>query len=193
MMGSEGTFGVLTEVTLRIFRWMPQNRKRFSYIFKTWDEAMKAAREMMQCECGYSSVFRLSDPEETNLMLKLYNVDETPLQPLLDAFGYKDMERCLFLGFTDGEKGYSRNVARNIAKIALRHGGMPLTGYVTRSWEKGRFNDPYLRDTLMDFGITTDTLECTPRAAEHRRHDAHVALLSAGREPVLHLPHPHAG
>ena len=161
MMGSEGTFGVLTEVTLRIFRWMPQNRKRFSYIFKTWDAAMKAAREMMQCECGYSSVFRLSDPEETNLMLKLYNVDETPLQPLLDAFGYKDMERCLFLGFTDGEKGYSRNVARNIAKIALRHGGMPLTGYVTRSWEKGRFNDPYLRDTLMDFGITTDTLECT--------------------------------
>ena len=116
---------------------------------------------MMQCECGYSSVFRLSDPEETNLMLKLYNVDETPLQPLLDKFGYKDMERCLFLGFTDGEKGYSRNVARNIAKIALRHGGMPLTGYVTRSWEKGRFNDPYLRDTLMDFGITTDTLECT--------------------------------
>lgn len=49
-------------------------------------------------------MFRLSDPEETNLMLKLYNVDETPLQPLLDAFGYKDMERCLFLGFTDGEK-----------------------------------------------------------------------------------------
>lgn len=161
MMGSEGTFGVLTEVTLRIFRWMPENRKRFSYIFKTWDTAMKAAREMMQCECGYSSVFRLSDPEETNLMLKLYNVDETPLQPLLDAFGYKDMERCLFLGFTDGEKGYSRNVARNIARIARKHGGMPLTGYVTRSWEKGRFNDPYLRDTLMDFGVTTDTLECT--------------------------------
>ena len=38
---------------------------------------------------------------------------------------------------------------------------MPLTGYVTKSWEKGRFNDPYLRDTLMDFGIVTDTLECS--------------------------------
>ena len=161
MMGSEGTFGVLTEVTLKIFRWMPENRKRFSYIFKTWDDAMKAAREMMQHECGYSSVFRLSDQEETNLMLRLYNVDDTPLYPLLDKLGYKDMERCLFLGFTDGEKGYSRNVAKNIRKIALQHGGLPLTGYVTKSWEKGRFNDPYLRDTLMDFGITTDTLECT--------------------------------
>lgn len=161
MMGSEGTFGVLTEVTLRVFRWMPENRKRFSYMFKNWDIAMKAAREMMQCEAGYSSVFRLSDPEETSLMLKLYNVDDTPLAPLLDKLGYKDMERCMFLGFTDGEKGFSANVARNIAKIALKNGAIPMTGFVTKSWEKGRFNDPYLRDTLMDFGVCTDTLECT--------------------------------
>lgn len=161
MMGSEGTFGVLTEVTLRVFRWMPENRKRFSYMFKNWEIAMDAAREMMQYECGYSSVFRLSDPEETHLMLKLYNVDETPLAPILDKCGYKDMERCMFLGFTDGEKGFSKNVAKNIAKIALKHGAMPMTGYVTKSWEKGRFNDPYLRDTLMDFSVITDTLECT--------------------------------
>ncbi|MGN0447470.1 MAG: FAD-binding oxidoreductase [Acutalibacteraceae bacterium] len=161
MMGSEGTFGVLTEVTLRVFRWMPENRKRFSYMFKNWEIAMDAAREMMQCECGYSSVFRLSDPEETHLMLKLYNVDETPLEPMLDKFGYKDMERCMFLGFTDGEKGFSKNVAKNIAKIALKHGAMPMSGYVTKSWEKGRFNDPYLRDSMMDFSIVTDTLECT--------------------------------
>jgi alkyldihydroxyacetonephosphate synthase len=161
MMGSEGTFGVLTEVTLKIFRYMPENRKRFSYIFKDWETAMAAAREMMQCEAGYASVFRLSDPEETNLMLRLYNVDETVLWKLLDQRGYKDMERCLFLGFSDGEKGYAKNVARNIRRIAHQYGGMSLTSFVTKSWEKGRFNDPYLRDTLSDFGIITDTLECT--------------------------------
>ena len=161
MMGSEGTFGVLTEVTLKIFRYMPENRKRYSYIFKDWETAMDAAREMMQSECGFSSVFRLSDPEETNLMLRLYNVDETPLHPLLDKLGYKDMERCLFLGFTEGEEGYSKNVRKNIAKIAKKHGAMSLTGFVCKSWEHGRFNDPYLRDTMMDFGICTDTLECT--------------------------------
>ena len=161
MMGSEGTFGVLTEVTLRVFRFMPQNRRRFSYMFKSWDVAMKAAREMMQCECGFSSVFRLSDPEETSMMMKLYNVDDTPLAPLLGKLGFADMERCMFLGFTDGELGYSRNVAAKIARIALKYKAVPLTGYVCRSWEKGRFNDPYLRDTLMDFGVVTDTLECT--------------------------------
>lgn len=161
MMGSEGAFGVLTEVTLKVFRYMPENRKRFSYIFKDWKTAMAAAREMMQCEAGYSSVFRLSDPEETNLMLRLYNVDDTPLWKMLDLRGFKDMQRCLFLGFTDGGKGYSKNVAANIKRIAHKYHGMSLTSYVTKSWEKGRFNDPYLRDTLMDFGVVTDTLECT--------------------------------
>jgi alkyldihydroxyacetonephosphate synthase len=51
MMGSEGTFGVLTEVTLRVFRWQPGNRRRFSYMLKNWDAAVAACREIMQCEC----------------------------------------------------------------------------------------------------------------------------------------------
>ena len=193
MMGSEGTFGVLTEVTLRVFRWMPENRKRFSYMFKNWEIAMDAAREMMQCECGYSSVFRLSDPEETHLMLKLYNVDETPLEPILDKFGYKDNERCMFLGFTDGEKGFSKNVAKNIARIARKYGAMPMTGYVTKSWEKGRFNDPYLRDTLMDFSVITDTLECTVNwsnmAQVHRDVRKVCHALPNTRCYHTHVPH----
>ena len=53
------------------------------------------------------------------------------------------------------------DVAKNINKIALKHGGMPMTGFVCKSWEKGRFNDPYLRDSMMDFSVVTDTLECT--------------------------------
>ncbi len=161
MMGSEGAFGILTEVTLKVFRYQPENRVRFSYIFKDWETAMAAAREMMQCECGMPSVFRLSDPEETNLMLRLYNVDDTPVWNILEKRGYRDMERCLFLGFTDGEKGFSKNIAKNIKKIAKGSGGMSLTGMVTKNWEKGRFTDPYLRDTMLDFGVMTDTIECS--------------------------------
>ncbi|MCK9198231.1 MAG: FAD-binding oxidoreductase [Bacilli bacterium] len=161
MMGSEGSFGVLTDVTLRIFRYMPENRVRFSYMFKNWEIAMEAAREMMQCEAGFASVFRLSDPEETDVMMRLYGVDESPIAKLFKFKGFEDMKKCLFLGFTDGEKGFSKNVAKNIRKIAHKYGGMSLTGQVTKAWEKGRFNDPYLRDTLQDFGIVTDTLECS--------------------------------
>lgn len=161
MMGSEGAFGVLTEVTLRVYRLTKENRRCFSYMFESWEVGQKAAREMMQSEAGFASVFRLSDPEETDLMLHLYNVNETPIAKLLKIKGFKPMQRCLFLGWSEGEKGYAKNVAKHIRKVARENGGMSLTGIVAKSWEKGRFNDPYLRDSMQDFGILTDTLECT--------------------------------
>ncbi len=161
MMGSEGAFGVLTHVTLRVFRHMPETIKRFSFMFKDWDTAQKAAREIMQSEGGYPSVFRLSDPEETRIMLRLYGVDDSPLRHLFKVRNFKEGDMCLFLGFTNGEKGFSKNCAKVVKKVAKAHGGMSLTGIVTKSWEKGRFNDPYMRDTMQDFGIVTDTMECS--------------------------------
>lgn len=161
MMGGEGAFGVLTHVTLKVFRHMPETIRRFSFMFKDWETAQHACREMMQCEAGHPSVFRLSDPEETGIMLRLYGVDESPLRHLFDLRGFKEGEMCLFLGFTNGEKGFSANCAKQMKKIARQYGGMSLTGAVTKGWEKGRFNDPYMRDTMQDFGIVTDTMECT--------------------------------
>jgi alkyldihydroxyacetonephosphate synthase len=160
MMGSEGAFGVLTEVTLRVFHLMPENQRRFSYVFRTWEEGREAAREIMQGQFGFPSVFRLSDPEETDVALKLYGVEGTVIDRILSARGYRPMERCLMLGFTDGEAAFTRSVARNIGGICRHHGAMYTTGYVTRGWEKGRFLDPYMREDLQDYGIMTDTLEC---------------------------------
>jgi alkyldihydroxyacetonephosphate synthase len=160
MMGSEGAFGVLTHVTLKVFRHMPETIKRFSFMFRDWETGMAACREMMQSEAGYPSVFRLSDPEETSIMLYTYGVMDTPLKNLFKIKSMKVDEMCLFLGFTNGEAGFSRNCAANVHKVAKRFGGVSLTGYVTRSWEKGRFSDPYLRDTIQDFGLVMDTMEC---------------------------------
>lgn len=160
MMGSEGAFGILVSCTLKVFRYMPENQRRFSYIFKSWEEAMIAAREIMQGQFGFPSVFRLSDPEETDVMLKLYGVEDTPLNPVMEFMGYKAGERCLFLGFTDGEKDFTKNIKRKLHKICKAHGGFYLTGIPTKGWEHGRFRDPYMREDLQDYGIMTDTLEC---------------------------------
>ncbi|MCK5096623.1 MAG: FAD-binding oxidoreductase, partial [Desulfobacteraceae bacterium] len=35
------------------------------------------------------------------------------------------------------------------------------TGYPMKKWRKGRFSDPYMRDTLNDFGVLIDTLEAS--------------------------------
>lgn len=161
MMGNEGSFGVLVSATLKVFRHMPENRKKFSYIFKNWQDATDAAREIMQGEFGFPSVFRLSDPEETDVALKLYGVEGTAIDKVMNLKGFKAMERCLMLGFTDGEASFCKNVAKNIRKVCKKYGAMSTTGYVTEGWEKGRFKDPYMREDLQDFGLMTDTLECS--------------------------------
>ncbi len=70
MKGSEGCFGILVEVKMKIFRHMPpRNRFRYGYIFKTWEDAVNAAREICQGEFGLPSVLRISDQEETDVGL----------------------------------------------------------------------------------------------------------------------------
>lgn len=161
MMGSEGAFGVLTAVTLRVFRWQPKNRCRYSYMFKNWDDAREACREIMQAEFGYPSVFRLSDPEETDVAMKLYHIEGTPADTVLKAFGFKPMQKCLLLGHTEGERAFSRNVNRQIRRICRKYGAFNISfAPVVQNWEKGRFRDPYMREDMQDFGILIDTLEC---------------------------------
>lgn len=161
MMGSEGAFGILVNATLKVKRHMPENTRRFSYIFKTWEDGKNAAREIMQGEFGYPSVFRLSDPEETDVALKLYGVEGTIIDKMMSLRGFKPMERCLFLGTADGDRDFTRLVKKKVHKICKKYGAMYATGYVTKSWEHGRFRDPYMREDLQDYGIMTDTLECS--------------------------------
>ena len=189
MMGGEGAFGVLTHVTLKIFRHMPETIKRFSFMFPDWETAQAAAREIMQAEGGHPSVFRLSDPEETGIMLRLYGVDDSPLRHLFQLRGFKEGEMCLFLGFTNGEKGFSKNAAKVAKRVARQFGGMSLTGYVTRGWEKGRFNDPYMRDTMQDFSIVTDTMECTVNWSNMSKVHAEVRAYCKSRPNTICMTH----
>lgn len=160
MLGSEGAYGILVEATLKIFRYRPENTRRFSYIFRSWESALEAVREMSQGEFGLPSVFRLSDPEETEVGLKLYGVEGTAIDTAMRLRGFKPGQRCLLLGTADGDAGFTRLVKRKIHRIAKKYGAMYTTGYVTRRWEHGRFEDPYLREDLQDYGIIIDTLEC---------------------------------
>jgi alkyldihydroxyacetonephosphate synthase len=189
MMGSEGAFGVLTHVTLKVFRHMPGTVKRFSYMFKDWETGQAAAREIMQSEAGYPSVFRLSDAEETAIMMHMYGITESPLRRLFDAKGFKLNKMSLFLGFTNGEKGFSKNCAKNVHQVAKKFGGIWLSGMVTRAWEKGRFNDPYLRDTMQDFGLVMDTMECSVKWSNMSKVHHEVRTFVKARPHTICMTH----
>jgi alkyldihydroxyacetonephosphate synthase len=159
MKGNEGSFGILVEVEMKIFRYMPQNRKNFSYIFPTWESAVIASREISQSEFGMPAVFRISDPEETDVAMKLYGIEGTIIDKGISLRGFKPMQRCLLIGQTEGEKHFSANVKKQIHKICKKNGAMYISGYPVTKWEHGRYKDPYMREDLHDYGIIIDTLE----------------------------------
>ena len=158
MKGSEGAFGILVEVTMKIFRYMPENRARFSFMYPTWEAAVNASREIMQSEFGKPAIYRISDPEETDRGLKLYGIPAIA-DKFLMLRGFKPMQRCLSLGNVEGDKDYTRLVARKIKAIARRHGAMSLGSYAPHKWEHTRYTEPYMREDLGDYGILIDTLE----------------------------------
>ncbi|MEA3451245.1 MAG: FAD-linked oxidase C-terminal domain-containing protein, partial [Bacteroidota bacterium] len=147
------------ELTWKIYRHQPENRKRFGFIFPNWESAVNASREISQGEFGMPAVFRISDPEETHIGLKLYGVEGTIFDKLMKLSGFKPMQRCLFLATSDGEKHFTKNVKQRVKKICRKHGAMYLTAFPVKKWEPGRYRDPYLREDLMDYGIIIDTLE----------------------------------
>lgn len=158
MKGSEGVFGILVELTMKIFRYMPENRARFSFMYPTWADAVNAGREIMQSEFGRPAIFRISDPEETDRGLKLYG-----MPGIVDSFlalrGFKPMQRCLCLGNVEGDKDYTCLVAGKIKRVASKYGAISLGSYAVRKWEKTRYTEPYMREDLNDYGILLDTLE----------------------------------
>ena len=159
MKGSEGAFGVLVAVTLKIFRYRPENRLKFGFIFPDWEAAVDASREISQGEFGMPAMYRISDPEETDVALKLYGVEGTWIDRLIRLRGFKPARRCLCIGHTEGELGFSKNVKKCVKKICREYGALYITGYPVNQWEHGRFADPYMREDLNDFGITIETLE----------------------------------
>ncbi len=161
MKGSEGCFGVLVAVTMKVFQYQPETSKKFTFMFPDFDKAINAVRQISQTEFGMPSIFRLSDPEETDVAMKMYGLTDSLLDKFMIFKGMKPGLRCILMGQTDGEKAFSKNLFKKIKKVSKLNKGLYLTGYPMKKWHKGRFSDPYMRDTLNDFGVLIDTLEAS--------------------------------
>ncbi len=159
LKGSEGTFGVLVEATVKIFRYQPENTQRFAFMFPHWEAAVEFSRDVVQGEFGMPAVLRISDPEETERGLALKGFDTGPANTFLSSRGFKPWQRCLCIGTAEGEKGFAKHVAAQAKRIAKSHGGMSLTSFATKQWEHGRYSDAYIREDILDFGMVIDTLE----------------------------------
>jgi alkyldihydroxyacetonephosphate synthase len=105
-------------------------------------------------------VLRLSDEEETSVSMQLSGTEGWQKRAL-DAYLSLRRRRggCLIVCGYEGERGSVRR-RRSLASRRLRSGGAVALGQTAgRSWEKARFEGPYLRDELIGIGVFVETLE----------------------------------
>jgi alkyldihydroxyacetonephosphate synthase len=199
VVGSEGAFGVIPEVTVRV-RPQPRQRRYEAWIAEDFEAGAEIVRTLAQGP-GLPDVIRVSDEEETEVSLALSG----PRGLTGKAFGgYLRLRRrrrgCLIvIGLEGDEESVARR--RALAVRALRRGGAAYLGQAAgRSWEHGRFQGPYLRDTLMGMGAMVETLETSHTWS--RLGELHAAVggaihdsLAAQGTPGLafcHLSHAYA-
>jgi alkyldihydroxyacetonephosphate synthase len=165
LLGSEGTLGVMTRATLRVQR-LPRKTAWRGVLFRDFDSGAEAVRRIIQAGLR-PAVIRLSDGWETQMAFSLAPAPRSALLKgishtflsFLERKGFAAHRRALMiLGF----EGNSRlvEVRRGEAgRIGRRLGGFCLGGMPGRLWDRGRFEQPYLRDELMNMGLMVDTME----------------------------------
>jgi alkyldihydroxyacetonephosphate synthase len=158
VIGSEGAFGVIPDVTVRV-KPAPRERRYEAWIAEGFEAGAEIVRALAQGP-GLPDVIRVSDEEETEVSLALSG----PRGIAGRLFGsYLGLRRrrggaLVIAGFEGEEESVARR--RALAVRALRRGGAAYLGQSAgRSWEHGRYQGPYLRDTLMGMGAMAETLE----------------------------------
>ena len=158
VLGSEGTLGVITEVGCRV-RPAPQLRRYEGWIAADFASGREIIRELAQ-EHEMPDVLRLSDEEETRVSLELAGSQGWQKRALAAYLGLRRRRGgCLIICGWEGEPESVRR-RRSLAGRRLRAGGAaPLGKAAGASWEKGRYQGPYLRDELLGLGVFVETLE----------------------------------
>ncbi len=159
ILGSEGTYGVITEITMKIRKYDPKNSVMTSFMFKDFESSVSAMREVMQGGFGLPHFFRVQDPEETELAFRMSGKTGSIADKFLTMIGYTPMNRSLMHVIVDGDRDYSRFVLNKIKKVAKKYSGFETGKGPVKKWLEQRYSSAYLRDAFMDQAMMLDTLE----------------------------------
>ncbi|MGZ4178541.1 MAG: FAD-binding oxidoreductase, partial [Solirubrobacteraceae bacterium] len=146
VLGSEGTLGVITSLTLAVDP-APEHRAYEGWMLPSFADGAAVVRRLAQ-DGPRPTVLRLSDEAETAMGLA------RPLELAGGAAG----GGCLAIVGWEGRYEEVERSRRTTAELLLGAGAEALPG-AGDGWAAGRYRGPYLRDALLDVGVLAETLE----------------------------------
>lgn len=117
IMGNEGALCYITEVTVKIFKYQPENNKFLGYTLENMKTGFEILREVM-VEGYKPSVARLYDEEDG-----AYH------------FSHFADDKCVLIFMTEGPKGIADATVDAIAKIVAKHDECkPVEEHYIKTW-----------------------------------------------------------
>ena len=199
VLGSEGRIGIITRAIVRASR-RPEAERFVAFFVPSWAAAEALVRGLAQERVGLGMI-RLSNPVETATQLALA-LDPRVLRALRLGLRLRGLGEGM-CALVVGCAGSRREVARRVEEATARAreaGGIAAPGALARAWQRGRFRNAYLRNSLWERGYAIDTVETAAPWARvtatmnHVEEAARAALAAEGERGLVftHLSHVYA-
>ncbi|MGX9792312.1 FAD-binding oxidoreductase [Mycobacterium sp. MMS18-G62] len=182
LIGSEGVFGIITRVRVRVHP-IPAATRYEAWSFPDFSTGADALRAVVQTGTG-PTVVRLSDEAETGVNLAT-----------TESIGEQQITGgCLAVTVFEGTQAHVESRHAETRAVLQANGGTSLGEAPARAWEHGRFSAPYLRDSLLSAGALCETLETATNwsnvpALKAAVTEALTASLAESGTPALVLCH----
>jgi alkyldihydroxyacetonephosphate synthase len=160
--GSEGLLGLICAATLKV-RAKPQAVEDRAWFFPDFDLGVEVTQELAQQ--GHTlSMLRLSDEDETQFLsgfrLAMAGKNQADLlQRMFLSMKRAPKRPALLLAGFEGRRQDQSKAFEHLNSLAYARGAISLGTKPGASWRKGRYDLPYLRESLMRRGLGVDTFE----------------------------------
>ncbi len=168
-IGSEGVFGIIVELTMRIWR-LPAQEINAVIAFPGIEQGLNAARDVMQAELR-PSILRLYDKGESERWGQGDLPDET--HPVM----------CMLV--FSGSHAVAEAEAGLAIEICKKHGGVIISNEPLRRWQKVRFESH--SEEFVNAGGFYDTIEIAAPWSALPEMYAKIQAAVAKKYPVVQL------